>query len=1111
MSDTSLIRMAWIWILLCTFTLTAGCGGGGGGGGGGGANTSIVDPASSYLGATTKAVPTAANAEGLGVAAFSGVTSDGAPVTSPGVSSFAAAQVLKQSVRRMNVPEKTAALAKSRQAGGPKRHLARTVSNQIAGDHGGTATLTLDVNDSTGSVSGTMVYDGFTSGGITVDGRSDVLGTLDASRSEFTRLTLSFNALTCRSSSETVTETGSVSWGFNYATGTETMSMNQVWRFQSTGKTYWYNNYEVTTVYSGTGCTRTVTGRFYDHDAGYLELTTPTAAVFPTGLSWPSQGSLLLSGDLGRWVRLSFQPTCVIIDADTDGDGTADWHVTRATNSQPPANTPPVANAGPDQQANQYATVQLDGSASSDADGDALSYSWQYVSGPASYQSLSAYNTARPTFVANLVGTYVFRLTVYDGSAYSQPATVSVVVSAPTASNPDLFAQKWEYGIYGSYIGQAGLIATDLDGDGTPEIIASASAGGFNTNVMWYVVKKSASGGYQTVWRSPVYGVTIVRILLADMNGDGNKDVVVALSDGTIHVYDGPTLAEIRTLHLGGSLSDVAVADLNGDGKKEIVTSDGLGVSVYSGETGALSWHVASGGGTSIAVGNVDTDPAPEIVTTSNGGKGYVLNGLTGAVKWSYIDGFGAKVRLADLNGDGIQEIIGAAAWYRITIFDATLKSPLWEIPTSLDIDAVEVADTDGDGVPEIIWGDRQSGGIHAVDAATHSSKWGIYNSDGGISGIAVSDVDLDGKKEVIFGAGGNSTGPDFLYVADPQTATVKWKSQDVYGLSKVIVGDVDDDGEDEVVMVSDASNSGYDGGIVYVFNAKTHAVKYQISLGSRDWMGAHRAVRMGDVDGDGHTELLVATSNLYTPCINVYDGATGALKRQTTGTAFDGDFFSALAIGDVDNDGKTDIVVGMGREHTGATGVYLAVLDGATMQEKWRSTDLGIYWGAVYDVRLADIDQDGHPEIIATMGTRVIVYDGVTHALKQKFDAPARALEVVDPGGGAIPEVLIGRDDGYIDVYDGATFAVKRSVFTYANTPIDALRVVDLNGDGSKQWVITSGGVLTILDAGGGLLWRSGNLGTNLGKGNNLGIKDVDGDGRQDIFVGADPALYQF
>ena len=79
------------------------------------------------------------------------------------------------------------------------------------------------------------------------------------------------------------------------------------------------------------------------------------------------------------------------------------------------SNVPPVANAGPDQIVAVGAVVSLNGSGSSDADGQPLTYSWSFTSKPAgSTATLSNATAVSPTFVADLPGTYVVQLIVND-------------------------------------------------------------------------------------------------------------------------------------------------------------------------------------------------------------------------------------------------------------------------------------------------------------------------------------------------------------------------------------------------------------------------------------------------------------------------------------------------------------------------------------------------------------------------------------------------------------------------------------------------------------------------------------------------------------------------
>ena len=91
-------------------------------------------------------------------------------------------------------------------------------------------------------------------------------------------------------------------------------------------------------------------------------------------------------------------------------------------------NTPPVANAGTNQSVTVGATVQLDGSGSSDADNDPLTYSWSLTRPTGSNALITTPNIAKPTFVPDVPGTYIAQLIVNDGFTNSTPVTVTITV-----------------------------------------------------------------------------------------------------------------------------------------------------------------------------------------------------------------------------------------------------------------------------------------------------------------------------------------------------------------------------------------------------------------------------------------------------------------------------------------------------------------------------------------------------------------------------------------------------------------------------------------------------------------------------------------------------------
>jgi len=126
-------------------------------------------------------------------------------------------------------------------------------------------------------------------------------------------------------------------------------------------------------------------------------------------------------------------------------------------------NRAPVANAGADRPASPGDTVTLDGSGSSDADGDLLTYAWTLLSAPpGSAAVLQGDATVAPRVVADLPGDYVVQLVVNDGTTDSMPDSVTISTrntSPVAAAGPD---QTVVAGLSATLDGSASY---DVDGD----------------------------------------------------------------------------------------------------------------------------------------------------------------------------------------------------------------------------------------------------------------------------------------------------------------------------------------------------------------------------------------------------------------------------------------------------------------------------------------------------------------------------------------------------------------------------------------------------------------------------------------------------------------------
>jgi hypothetical protein len=103
------------------------------------------------------------------------------------------------------------------------------------------------------------------------------------------------------------------------------------------------------------------------------------------------------------------------------------WAISRRGSSQ--FNQAPVADAGPDQAVDKDQSVTLDGTRSSDPDGDPLHYSWTQAAGPSVV--LAGNGTPHPTFKAPPTEgeTLTFQLAVDDGTATSAAASVTITTN----------------------------------------------------------------------------------------------------------------------------------------------------------------------------------------------------------------------------------------------------------------------------------------------------------------------------------------------------------------------------------------------------------------------------------------------------------------------------------------------------------------------------------------------------------------------------------------------------------------------------------------------------------------------------------------------------------
>ena len=261
-------------------------------------------------------------------------------------------------------------------------------------------------------------------------------------------------------------------------------------------------------------------------------------------ISAPSGMIIDPADGLISWVPLEKGPFAVVAKVD-DGRGqeiTQTFTVTVVEATTP--NRAPIANAGPDQTVFVGNPVTLDGSKSTDADGDKLTYSWVIFSFPAgSTAALSDPAAMKPTFLVDKPGTYVARLVVNDGKVDSTPD--EVVVSTEN-SKPFAEAGPDQTALIGQTVNLDGSKSSDVDGD--PLTLAwtlTAVPAGSTAQL-------SDPAAVKPSFSIDKPGTYVVQLIVNDGKVDSDADTVTILTENSKPVADaGPD----QTAYVGDAVT----------------------------------------------------------------------------------------------------------------------------------------------------------------------------------------------------------------------------------------------------------------------------------------------------------------------------------------------------------------------------------------------------------------------------------------------------------------------------------------------------------------------------------------------------------------------------
>ena len=270
----------------------------------------------------------------------------------------------------------------------------------------------------------------------------------------------------------------------------------------------------------------------------------------------------------------------------TVNDGIVESTASVVTITASAANSAPVANAGLPQNVALSTTVTLDGTGSSDANNDFITYKWTLITKPAgSIAQLASATSAKPTFRADVSGTYVATLIVNDGKLDSVAAATTVTVSSAN-SDPIANAGANQSVVLGSTVTLDGTNSTDANRD--------------QLSYRWVMMSKPTTSAALLANATSAKPTFLADVL-------GTYVITLIVNDGKV---DSTTVATTVTVS-SANVAPVANAGANQNVVLGPVTLDGSTSSDANGDAISYKWTLLNKPTASAAALAGDTTAKP--------------------------------------------------------------------------------------------------------------------------------------------------------------------------------------------------------------------------------------------------------------------------------------------------------------------------------------------------------------------------------------------------------------------------------------------------------------------------------------------------------------------
>jgi FG-GAP-like repeat len=573
---------------------------------------------------------------------------------------------------------------------------------------------------------------------------------------------------------------------------------------------------------------------------------------------------------------------------------------------------------------------------------------------------------------------------------------------------------------YGVAFGATSIVAGDFTGDGRLDLVVGGDQG-------TQILLGNGNGTFEPV--KTVAAIGSGYLVAGDFNGDGRLDLAAIGSDFSTDTTDlyvllgnGDGTFQTPVENAVGSLPAAIVAgDFTGDGRLDLAVAD-----IESNDVAVL---LGNGDGTFEPAVQYAVGAGPIAIVAGD------FNG-DGRLDLAVSDSDGVQILLG--NGDGTFEpakTVAAGIAGDLVAGDFTGDGPLDLAVAGGDTnDVVSVLLGNGDGT-------FQPAVQYAVGSGPSAIVAGDFSGDGKLD-LAVTNA-LSGNVSILMGNGDGTFQPQVTYAVGSLPESI-------------VAGDFTGDGRLDLA-VANLGPGTLDSDTVSVLldnGDGTFQPQVTYALASAS---SPMSIVAGDFTGDGKLDLAVANDTLAPGTVSVLLGnGDGTFLPQVTYPV--GVFPGAIAAGDFNGDGKSDLAVANG----GSNDVSVLLGTGAgTLVDPGQFATIPLAAPLV-----ADVTGDGTDDTLVVDGSGDILYRHGIPGAPGSFlppvtinpGFPSRDIALVTTPGGPIVASVDAQDDG-VSLYEWRNGAfVRIGSLSTGQFPAQII-AADLDDDGWDDLVVRNAG----------------------------------------------------